>query len=393
MIFDIILSDECDSIRKIQSSFVHFLDGVLEETSTPYGFDYSHLDYNGILSSFNTHQPLCTRYRLTMEGFVYYFDETPTMESLAQSLNIYFSFWGASDLQDYFMSLGFEKAVVVAISVGGENVSIVSNVLEKESQGGQNSDRGIWNIFYKDGGDLSKPSIVMMYAGLILTAVVIALLVFRYRIGRRRLHLDEESKSRKRHSSKKSNDGDEERGVSLKVQPKTLPREKTGMSASISTRGVNASKKLSKKVLKDIKNHSEPFSEKKLGNSKTGKETCSPRDKASGELEKKIGDSKTGKEKYNLIDNARDDLSINVSEKASQNSKTITDESGSSTTPSTLNMEEKISDVESDMKTCKFANQISSAIRKLDPPCHTSTQEEISNQTYDSALKRELGEF
>jgi len=369
MTFVVILSDEDDSIKKIQSSFVHFLDGVLKEISAPYGFDYSHLDSNGVLSSFKTQEPLYTTYRLTMYGFVYYFDEAPTMESLAQSLNIHFSFWGASDLQDYFTSLGFEKAAVISISVGGENVSIVSkNVLEERSQGGQNNDKG----------GLSKPSIVMMYTGLIVTVVAIALLVFRIRIGRRRrrLHKDGESKSRKSHSSKKSNGGDEERGASLNVQPKTLPRKKMGKSASMSSRGVNTSKNKSKKI---------PNSKKTLRKSKTGKGKRSPRDKTSGESDRETGDSEIGKEKYNLIDNARDNLSINGSEKASQNSKSITDETRSSTTTSSVNMEEKISDVESDMKTCKFTNQISSATRKLDPPYHQcTTQEELSNQTDDS---------
>jgi hypothetical protein len=317
MTFVMILSDENDSIKKIQSSFVHFLDGVLKEISAPYGFDYSHLDSNGVLSSFNTHEPLCTKYRLTMDGFAYYFDEAPTMESLAQSLNIYFSFWGASDLQDYFTSLGFEKAAVISISVGGENVSIVSkNVLEEGSQDGKNNDKGILSIFYKDGGDLSKTSIVMMYAGLIVTVVAIALLVLRIRIGRRRrrlnLHRDEESKSRRSHSNKKSNGGDEERGVSLNVQLKTLPRKKTGKSASVPSRGVNTSENKSKK---------HPNSKKALDKSATGKGKRSPRDKSSGESDRETGDSELGKEKDILIDNARDNLSINGSEKSSQNSK------------------------------------------------------------------------
>jgi len=321
--FDVILSNEEASIEKIESFFVDFLEGVLEEISVTYRFDYSHLESNGIISTFNQPQPLGTEYHIKMDGIVYYFDEAPTKESLAQSLNVYFSFWGASDLQEYLKSVGLKTAVVVSIFIGGEKISFVSNnVLEEKGPGVQNGDNSIRNFFFKDGGDISKPNVVMLYTGVVLIVVAVTLLVFRHRIGRRRVNRDRESQSRESHSSKKYDDhGDEELGVSSKV-PKTLRRKKTGMSTSISSQGANVSKMLPmstpKKASKDLENsagksgsfpgekpakfQSYEISEKKLGDSKTDNEKHSTGDNTKGESKKELGDSKTGKEKHSPRD-------------------------------------------------------------------------------------------
>lgn len=229
LVFDVILSDENFSIQNIQSFFVDFLDHILEETSSTYSFDYSHMDFNGSISTSNETQPLGSEYIVTMDGPVYYFNEAPTTQSLTQSLNVYFSFWGPSDLQQFLTDVGFEAAVVISISIGGEEISILSNLVEKESQEAKR------NIFYTDGGDLAKATIVMMYTGIFLIIVVVALIVVRHRIGRRRLKQETESQSYDVQSNKKSNDGaDEEMGVLSKALVKFLRGKEFGMNNAVS---------------------------------------------------------------------------------------------------------------------------------------------------------------
>jgi len=310
----VILSEENISIGKIQSLFVDFLDGVLKEISFTYRFDYSHLDSNAIISAFNQPQPSGTEYRISMDGLVYYFDEPPPDESLTQSLSVYFSFWGSSNLQDYLIRVGLEKADVVSVSIGGETITFVSNLLEEESQEVQevqNSDSLINN--------LSKPIVVILYTGLILFAVTVALLVFRHRIGRRRVtKRNIQIRFCENHSGENpNNDDDQEKEVTSKV-PKTLSRKKTGESTSVSSRGVNASKKLpismSEKAPSDFENSDGRFG------------SCS------SEI----------------------------------------DESESPATTSSLNMDMKKSkDVESDIQTCDLTNQNSLETPKLDQTSDT----------------------
>jgi hypothetical protein len=229
LIFDVILSDENFSIQKIQSFFVDFLDHILEKTSTTYSFDYSHMDFNGSISTSNETQLLGSEYIVTMDGPVYYFNEAPTTQSLTQSLNVYFSFWGPSDLQQFLTDVGFEAAVVISISIGGEKISILSNLVEKESQGAKR------NFFYTDGGDLAKATIVMMYTGIFFIIVIVALIVVRHRIGRRRLKQETESQSYDVQSTKKSNDStDEEMRVLSKALVKFLRGKELGINNAVS---------------------------------------------------------------------------------------------------------------------------------------------------------------
>jgi len=316
----VILSEENISIEKIQSLFVDFLDGVLKEISFTYRFDYSHLDSNGIISTFNQPQPSGTEYRIRMDGLIYYFDEPPTDESLTQSLSIYFSFWGSSNLQDYLIRVGLEKADVVSVSIGGETITFVSNLLEEESQEVQevqNIDSLIDN--------LSKPIVVILYTALILFAATVALLVFRHRIGRRRVtKRNVQIQSCENHSSENpNNDDDQEKEVTSKV-PKTMPRKKIGESTSVSSRGVNASKEL-------------PMSMSE--NTPSGFENSAGR---FGSCSSEI------------------------------------DESESPTKTSSLNMGMKKSkDAESDTQTCDLTNQNSSETPKLDQANDTMRKNEI----------------
>lgn len=167
-----------------------------------------------------------------MDGHIYYFDEVPTKESLTQSLNVYFSFWGATDLQDYLTNVGLDEANIVSISVGGEAVSFVSNVHEKESQEIENEDNASQNIFLEDSGDLSKSTVVMLYAGFVITAAVIALLIFRHYIGRKRRKRDVQLQSHETRSSKKSNDGGNERNRDSSNKPKKNSRKMRGIEQS-----------------------------------------------------------------------------------------------------------------------------------------------------------------
>jgi hypothetical protein len=95
--FDIILSDE-DAIlaatKDMDKFFKMFLDSVLESNSGMYQFDYSHLDSNVIVSLFPTRRRLTTGYSVKLDGIAYYFGDAPTRQTIARSLESYFSFWG-----------------------------------------------------------------------------------------------------------------------------------------------------------------------------------------------------------------------------------------------------------------------------------------------------------
>lgn len=253
--FRVFIPYEYVSTETIQSLFDDFLGGVLEEISNSYGLDYSHVDSDGEISTSSQIQLLPgTDYRIRMDGFVYFFNKAPTSESLKQSLNVYFSFWGLSELQDYLTSAGIDKADVISISVGDENVSFVSNTVPKESQGERNSGSAIRNFFFWDG-ELSKTNIVMVYTGFVVLTVVIALIVCRYRAGRRRMKQGkEEQQSQEGDSTKTSHDDeDEERGPASKIPSKAPSRRNSSTDQSISFQGVEASKKLPMIREKEIK--------------------------------------------------------------------------------------------------------------------------------------------
>lgn len=245
MTFGLILSEDI-SINELQAFVVDFLDGVLQQISDTYRFDYSYLDLNGIVSTFDQPQLSGAEFRVRMDGHVYYFDESPTEESLAQSLNVYFSFWGASDLQDYLINVGLGQVVVVSISIGGENVLFVSDVIQGEIQENQRDDNVAQDGFIEDGGDLSNSTVMMLYTGSVFVAVAFALLVCRHRIGRQRRKQDRQSKSQSQSDSNESrtskNSGDsggEEKGPSSNT-PKIPSRKSKVTRKPSASRVTNA---------------------------------------------------------------------------------------------------------------------------------------------------------
>jgi len=187
--FDITTSgDEDASIpatEETASFFADFLNDVLDSSSRTYQYDYSHLDCDVMFSTYNQRRRLDTGYVIRVDGMAYYFDESPTEESIAQALNVYFAFWGATDLQDYFTYLGLETAVVTAIYIDDVAVSFVSNEYGGESTIKEDQNF-IEDIFFNNEGELSKPVTVTVYVVGVLVAVGIALIVYRIRIGCRR---------------------------------------------------------------------------------------------------------------------------------------------------------------------------------------------------------------
>jgi hypothetical protein len=209
--FDITISGDEDApipaTEETASFFADFLNDVLDSSSGTYQYDYSHLDCDVMISTFNQRRRLDTGYVIRVDGMAYYFDESPTEESIAQTLNIYFAFWGATDLQDYFTYLGLETAVVTAIYIDDVAVSFVSNEYDGESTIKEDQNF-IEDVFYNNEGELSKPVTVTVYVMVVLIAVGIALIVYRIRIGRRRRR----SQNVDTQSFETSNtDGDEEK--------------------------------------------------------------------------------------------------------------------------------------------------------------------------------------
>jgi len=348
--FDVLLSDEDASIEEMESYFVMFLDGVLVESSDTYRFDYSHLDSNGLISNFQQPQPMSTRYRIKMDGIAYYFDEAPTRESLAQSLNVYFSFWGVSNLEEYLKSVGFQDPVVESISIDDENISFVSNVLViDESQDVEKSEGFFKRVFYNDEDDLSKSAVISFYAGIIAIAVATALLVFRHKIGRKRLDRDREFQlcEETYPTTKNDDDKDQQNGISSKAS-KTIPMGLSEISLqdtridihkSVSSRGVKASKskcmKSSNKQPTDLEN----------GKGKSGSEKNAARLEYSEERGNAVVDRKYKEEKSSSSEKPPKNLSMNEVEGIAQDSNTVTstnNESGTLTkTPPTTNDERK----------------------------------------------------
>jgi hypothetical protein len=80
----------------MDSFFTMFLDRILDENSGMYDFDYSHMDSNVIVSSFQhgDRRRLETGYSIKIDGIAYYFGDAPTRGSLLHSIRLYFNFWG-----------------------------------------------------------------------------------------------------------------------------------------------------------------------------------------------------------------------------------------------------------------------------------------------------------
>jgi len=118
--YDMLLSDEDAALPvldNIDKFFTMFLHDVLEGNSGMYEFDYSHLDSNVIVSQFDDRRRLDTGYSVKVDGIAYYFGQAPTRESLAHSLNVYFSFWGQGDLERHLHKLGLYSATIVSIAI------------------------------------------------------------------------------------------------------------------------------------------------------------------------------------------------------------------------------------------------------------------------------------
>jgi hypothetical protein len=96
--FDITTSgDEDASIpatEETASFFANFLNDVLNSSSGTYQYDFSHLDCDVMISTFNQRRRLDTGYVIRVDGMAYYFDDSPSEESIAQTLNVYFAFGG-----------------------------------------------------------------------------------------------------------------------------------------------------------------------------------------------------------------------------------------------------------------------------------------------------------
>lgn len=201
--FDVTFSEEYVSIPEIESFVVDYLDGVFEEISMSYDTKYSRLVPNVVVST--TSQP--QSYRITIDGVVYYFNEIPRMEALDSSLNEYFSSAGASNLENEFITAGFEEAVVNSIYVGEDKVIFPGEEVT-----------GIQGIFRHDDGGLHKRNIIIGYVSLVLVVVTIALIVCRYKVGRRRKRGERQSQSQESESNTESSkQNDEESGIHSKI--------------------------------------------------------------------------------------------------------------------------------------------------------------------------------
>ena len=303
------------STQKLQSSFVDFLTGVLEEISHTYRFDFSHLDSNEIISASNQTESSGIKCRVRMDGHIYYFDEVPSKESLTQSLNVYFSFWGATDLQDYLVNVGFDGVVIVSISIGGQAVSFVPNFPEEEGNEVESQNNASQSIFIEDGGDLSKSTVVVLYTGFVIAAAAISLITFRHYIGRKRRKRDAQMQSRETRLSKKPNGGTSEGNGDPSNRTKKNSRKMWSMGQS------SASKE---QVL--------PEPTKAFKDSEIGEDISQPfTNEAPAERKRKSDDSKVKQETYCSKDNVPDNSSAFVADDLSPNSKPITDQPISST--------------------------------------------------------------
>eukprot|EP00529_Nitzschia_sp_RCC80_P024836 CAMPEP_0113486988 /NCGR_PEP_ID=MMETSP0014_2-20120614/25280_1 /TAXON_ID=2857 /ORGANISM="Nitzschia sp." /LENGTH=539 /DNA_ID=CAMNT_0000380677 /DNA_START=302 /DNA_END=1921 /DNA_ORIENTATION=+ /assembly_acc=CAM_ASM_000159 len=149
---DVVVPDEGSSASALPSetadsmevTFLLFLDKVLQDSSDPYNFDYSHIEASVAVSTTldddeetRRHLMMTTTtirrrrrrrmaegYRIEMDGTAYFGSDSPTSESLEQSLVVYFSFWGTSVVDEYLQESGLTNADVSAVVVGDQNIVV-----------------------------------------------------------------------------------------------------------------------------------------------------------------------------------------------------------------------------------------------------------------------------
>ncbi len=173
--FHTILAKDGISNEEVASLFSDLLIDILEEINSTYDYRYTRTALNVVVSTPNRRVDDGT-YNITVDGVIYYFDEVPTTETLAHSLNVYFSLWGPPNLEDYLLSNGFEEAFVVSVDIGDESIDFYD----------KGHFDGRQNIFINQDGKLSKRNIMGFYVLFVVIAVAIVLLVYRIRLGRRR---------------------------------------------------------------------------------------------------------------------------------------------------------------------------------------------------------------
>jgi cell division protein FtsN len=188
---DVMFSDEdseaLPDTQSIEGLFAAFLDTTLRESSYPYNFDYSHVETTFVVSELDGDDGDETRrllssptpkkrrrmvtagYTVEVDGTAYFNGDAPTEESLEQSLIVYFSFWGASILEQDFREVDLKSAKVSSIVVG-EQVVVSSSNQDYQNDSGQSFGQSEETSGSDDGINW-----IMLVAG--LTPVVLAPIV------------------------------------------------------------------------------------------------------------------------------------------------------------------------------------------------------------------------
>ena len=232
MVFHTILEKDGISTEEIAQLFSDLLIDVVEEINSTYDYLYTRTALDVVVSTPDRGLENGA-YRIDVNGMIYYFDEVPTTEALAHSLNVYFSLWGSSNLENYLISNGFEEAYVVSVDIGEETIDFY----DRKNFGGQ-------NIFINQEGELSKRNIVGFYILFVVVAVTIVLVVYRIRLGRRRklkrgeMTSQRSSTESSASSSERRDDGDEdeESGIASQEQSNdSVGRKSTEMQQQRTT--------------------------------------------------------------------------------------------------------------------------------------------------------------
>jgi len=156
---DVVVSGEGNSASALPSettdsmevTFLLILDKILQDSSHPYNFDYSHIDASVAVSTTlddnevtrrhlmmttttirRSRRRMAEGYRIEMDGTAYFGSNSPTSESLEQSLVVYFSFWGTSDVDEYLQESGLTNADVSSVVVGDQNIVVANGPDEEE---------------------------------------------------------------------------------------------------------------------------------------------------------------------------------------------------------------------------------------------------------------------
>ena len=153
---DVVVSDEegtsasalpSEIADSMEVRFLLFLDKILQESSDPYNFDYSHIEASVTVSTTlddnedtrrrlvmtttttirkTRRRRMAESYRIELDGTAYFGSNPPTPESLEQSLVVYFSFWGTSDVDEYLQESGLTNADVSSVVVGDKKIVAMS---------------------------------------------------------------------------------------------------------------------------------------------------------------------------------------------------------------------------------------------------------------------------